>query len=128
MTESVLIQQESRNHNILNSKSEYNWCALPRLSTKLGEEDFEAWRKEKLDEKRKEEDLERKIRMLRKERNRDRKQEIHHTTTPAEKRRKIKDGKYKTVKQMLQGWKPEERNIEAEREIYTEKERKKKKN
>ena len=32
--EAVLIQ-ENRSHNILNSHSEYNRCALPRLGTKL---------------------------------------------------------------------------------------------
>ena len=37
--ESVLIQA-NRGHNLLNSKSEYNRCALPRLGTKLGERDI----------------------------------------------------------------------------------------
>ena len=34
--ESVLIQN-SRDHHILNSRSEFNRCAIPRLVTKLGE-------------------------------------------------------------------------------------------
>ena len=58
--ESVLIQQEMTKHNILNSKSEYNRCALPRLTTKIGEKEFKEWRNEKLEEKQKEEELEKK--------------------------------------------------------------------
>ena len=69
--ESVLIQQESGNHNILNSHSEYIRCALPRLTTKLGEEEFSIWKKELLEEKKKEIELEGKIRKLRKDRNKD---------------------------------------------------------
>ena len=33
--ESVYIQENASKHFILNSKSEYNRCALPRLTTKL---------------------------------------------------------------------------------------------
>ena len=36
--EAVMIQA-SRGHHILNSRSEFNRCALPRLGTKLGEKD-----------------------------------------------------------------------------------------
>ena len=99
--ESVLIQQESNDHNILNSKSEYNRCALPRLTTRLGEKDFEEWREEKIEEKRKEEELERKIRLLRKERNKERKSDFNIQSHPAQKKRKLDSGKYKTVKQWL---------------------------
>merc|ERR1712240_659110 len=35
--ESVHIQENAARHEILNSKSEYNRCALPRLTAKLGE-------------------------------------------------------------------------------------------
>jgi hypothetical protein len=38
--------QKARNQNIMNGKSEYNRCALPRLTAKLGEKDLEKWRKE----------------------------------------------------------------------------------
>ena len=34
--ESVLLQENVK-HNLLNSKSEYNRCAIPRLTSKLGE-------------------------------------------------------------------------------------------
>ena len=43
--ESVEIQK-ARQHHIMNNKSEYNRCALPRLTAKLGEKDLEKWRKE----------------------------------------------------------------------------------
>ena len=43
--ESVLIQK-ARAHNIMNNKSLYNCCALPRLTAKLGERDMEKWREE----------------------------------------------------------------------------------
>ena len=43
--ESVLIQK-AREQNIMNNKSEYNRCALPRLTAKLGERDMEKWREE----------------------------------------------------------------------------------
>ena len=88
VAESVLIQQESNNHNILNSKSEYNRCALPRLTTKLGEKEFEKWKKEELEDKKKEEDLEKKIRTLRKERNKKRGVQINIQHLPPMKRRK----------------------------------------
>ena len=48
--ESVLIQQEMTKHNILNSKYEYNRCALPRLTTKIGDKESKEWSKEKLEE------------------------------------------------------------------------------
>ena len=51
--ESVIIQEE-RGHHILNSKSEYNRCSLPRLSAKLGERDWKTREKEGEDEKEKE--------------------------------------------------------------------------
>ena len=43
--ESVLIQK-ARKNNIMNNKAEYNRCALPRLTAKLGEKDLDKWRKE----------------------------------------------------------------------------------
>ena len=46
--ESVAIQK-NRNNNIMNNKTEYNRCALPRLTAKLGEKDLEKWRAEDRD-------------------------------------------------------------------------------
>ena len=37
VSESVQIQENAARNEIVNSKSEYNRCALPRLTTKLGE-------------------------------------------------------------------------------------------
>ena len=45
INESVEIQNNCE-HYILNSKSEYNRCALPRLSAKLGEERIENLQKQ----------------------------------------------------------------------------------
>ena len=64
--ESVLIQDENKKSFILNSKSEYNRCALPRLTSKLGEHAYEEEKAAK-EERRKEDELEEKIRRLRKE-------------------------------------------------------------
>ena len=61
--ESVLIQG-NRHHNIMNSRSEYNRCALPRLATKMGEKEMKE-RKENealLDEEN--DSLDRKIRAM----------------------------------------------------------------
>ena len=63
--ESVAIQS-SKSHHLLNSKSEYNRCALPRLSAKLGEVTIASLEKEKKDEKEQEDALKRKIRELKK--------------------------------------------------------------
>ena len=59
--ESVMIQTK-RNHNLMNNKSEYNRCALPRLTTKLGEKDLEKWREEDKRELALEASIEEKIR------------------------------------------------------------------
>ena len=84
--ESCLIQ-ENRHHHLLNSKAEYNRCAVPRLTTKIGEKDYEKYEKNIEEERKKEEILEGKIRQLRKERNRERKGNKWQEQ-PAEKRRK----------------------------------------
>ena len=51
INESVEIQNNNC-HYILNSKSEYNICALPRLSAKLGNEKIESLQKQKRRKKR----------------------------------------------------------------------------
>ena len=112
--ESVLIQQENLKHNILNSKSEYNRCALPRLTTKLGDSDFEAWKVEQFDEKKKEEELESKIRYLRRQRNKERQVSLQTLHAPAPKRRKIAPEQFKSVGQLLKGWVKERRCEERE--------------
>ena len=64
--ESVKIQKARKTSYILNAKSEYNRCALPRLTAKLGEKELERWRKEDKEEMRKEASLEEKIRIRKK--------------------------------------------------------------
>jgi hypothetical protein len=64
--ESVMIQK-SRDHHIMNNKAEYNRCALPRLTTKLGERDLERWREEDRMELEKKASIEEKIRIRKKE-------------------------------------------------------------
>ena len=66
--ESVTIQQNT-DHFLLNSRSEYNRCSLPRLSTKLGDSDYKRYEKELEEAKKKEEEIEGRIREMRKKRN-----------------------------------------------------------
>ena len=67
--ESLLIQGK-RDHHIVNSRSEFNQCAIPRLVTKLGEKELKKWREEDKEMEQNEEKVEEQIRMLKKERNR----------------------------------------------------------
>ena len=69
--ESVTIQKERR-HHLMNSKSEYNRCALPRLTARLGEKDLEKWREEDREEIEKEATIEEKIRLRKKKRSMER--------------------------------------------------------
>ena len=69
--ESVLIQSK-RSHHIMNNRAEFNRCAIPRLVTKLGERELKQWREEDKEMQNKEERVEEQIRMMKKERNRNR--------------------------------------------------------
>ena len=89
--ESVVIQQE-RSHHLLNSKAEYNRCAVPRLTTKIGENDYKKWEEKSNEENLREEALEEKIRRLRKDRNLTRR--TFQKDQPSAKRRKITEEKY----------------------------------
>ena len=68
LCETVEIQYVRKQHILLNSKSEYNRCALPRLGLKMGEAEFKEKRKEDEEEKKREEDIENKIKEMKKER------------------------------------------------------------
>ena len=57
---SVMIQS-NKNHHILNSKSEYNRRALPRLVTRIGEESLEKIEKLRREEKKAEDEYEKKV-------------------------------------------------------------------
>ena len=104
--ESVLIQEESRRHKIMNSKSEYSRCTIPRLTTKMGTKEYDKQRGERIEEEREEEKrIRAEIGRRRKERCRKRNSEIHpEEQTDREntqhKRRKVAEtGEYKVVLQ-----------------------------
>ena len=67
--ESVIIEDERSKSNILNSKQEYNRCAIPRLATKLGDKLVGVSEEESRLDRKKEEKLEEEIRKLRKRTN-----------------------------------------------------------
>ena len=48
--ESVILQ-ENKKHHLLNSKSEYNRCAIPRLTSKMGENLYKKWEEDDREEK-----------------------------------------------------------------------------
>ena len=62
--ESVAIQNATKHHHLLNSKAEFNRCALPRLGLQLGEQDYKKQREKEMEEREKEEEMERKIKEL----------------------------------------------------------------
>ena len=94
--ESVTIQHERNKHELMNSKSEYNRCSLPRLSTKMGETEYKEYNQSLEQEKLEEEALEKQIRNLRKTQNKTR---LHPTkeSGPKPKRRKIENEKYVSI-------------------------------
>ena len=98
--ESVAIQQEREQHHLLNSRSEYNRCSLPRLSTQLGENEYNKLNKELNNEKQQEELLESKIRNLRKQRNKERLMPVK-SENMGTKRRKINiNNEYITIQEI----------------------------
>ena len=117
ISESVVIQTEKRKHLILNSKSEYNRCALPRLTAKVGEENIKTLEKKKIEEKKAEKELEGKIRNLKMTRNRERRPKPHEQDQPALKKRKTNMNGYKRVIQ-----KPQSEGKRKDSEIEKEKE------
>ena len=64
--ESVLIQQ-NKNHMLLNSRSEFNRCSIPRLTVKLGDKEMTELANSMRLEQKKEDDLEKTIRELKKQ-------------------------------------------------------------
>ena len=113
--ESVVIQEEQRKSIILNSKAEYSRCALPRLTAKIGEEEYDEIRiEEKKQERALEETVKKDIARRTKENCKKRGKEIHEREEIGEnskqKRRKLdEDGKYKTVVQLTASKKTVER-------------------
>ena len=91
--------QEAREHIVLNSKSEYNRCALPRLANKIGENDYKKWEKNQSEEKEKDKELEEEIRKMRMKRNKGRQPQPSRNTQPAAKKRKTGENNYFKVYQ-----------------------------
>ena len=89
--ESVLIQKERKKHHLLNAKAEYNRCALPRLTAKLGDKDLEKWREEDRAEMAKESSIEEKIRVRKKAKAKERASRSRRMEQgqPAKKKRRI---------------------------------------
>ena len=95
----------------MNSRSKYNRCALPRMMCKLGDKTFKKNEEEIENDLAKEEEQVRKIRGLRKERNKER-ADIHriHGAAPGAKRRKLEEDEYETEKDKTQDEKMEKTN------------------
>ena len=64
---------------------------MPRLASKMGENQFKKWEKKEEAEKEKNEELENRIRAMRKSRNKERRQQDRQGQ-PAEKRRRVEAG------------------------------------
>ena len=84
--ESVLTQGK-RGHHLLNSRAEYNRCAILRLVSKMGEKEIKKWKENDSEALKKEEELETKIRNLKKQRNKKR-AECQRRAPPATQRKK----------------------------------------
>ena len=80
--------QQNTHHHILNSKSEYNRCSIPRLSTRLGDNEYKKYEKGLEEEREKEEIMEKRIREMRKMRNKNRKTKSQQTN-PAQNGEKL---------------------------------------
>ena len=98
LAESVEIQNNTK-HNILNSKSEYDRCALPRLTSKLGEISMDEIEKEKREEKDRERKLLAQIREIKVQRSMNRREIPRNRKQPVKKRRKIGEEKHIRVEQ-----------------------------
>ena len=93
----------------MNNKCEYNRCALPRLTAKLGEKDLEKWRKEDRMEMELEATIEEKIRVRKKERSKRR----------AEMSRRMEKGQ-PSRKRRKRNQDQDDDKVEIEREIQEE--------
>ena len=81
----------NRNHNLLNSRAEFNRCAIPRLGLKMGEKEYkEKWKELQIEEEN-EAKIEERIKKLRKNKNKFRNSRKVDKNEPNRKRRKIED-------------------------------------
>ena len=98
IVEAVTIERESKTSEIVNSKAEWNQCSLPRLVTRIGnkEEEIREFEKEMMEEKKREDQIEAKIRNLRKTRNKARL--ITEKNNQPNKRQKIDETNYISIR------------------------------
>jgi hypothetical protein len=113
--EAVLIQ-DNRSHNILNSRSEYNRCALPRLGTKLGERETKDKRIEVEEEERKDQELEERIKKMRKDRQKIRKND-RQMGQPQRKRQKIDKEHDNAIEVLIQEMRRGEKRREKQQSL-----------
>ena len=97
--EAVQIERIAKSGEILNSRSEYNNCTLPRLVTRIGDsnEEFKKLEKEQKELKEIDDKIEAEIRSLRRERNKTRL--ITEKGQPPKKRMKIEDRDYISIRE-----------------------------
>ena len=99
--ESVIIQKEICNHILLNSRTKYNRCSLPRISisTQVGESEFNEYKKEIDQEKQEDARIDKKICELRKEKNKAR---LHPTkeTGPITKKGRTEKNNYVSIQEI----------------------------
>ena len=116
ITESVLIQEYKETSHILNSKSEYNRCSIPRLTTKMGEKEIREWEKtrkiSKKEENEQEADVKRKIYEIRKEKMKERRS--GENDTMPQKRRKLDSERFMSVMENTRGNPVHEKRYEVE--------------
>ena len=74
----------------MNNKAEYNRCALPTLTAKLGEVDLEKWRDGDREEMMKEASIEEKIRLRKKKKSQERAEKDRRRESIQPKRKKMK--------------------------------------
>ena len=130
--ESVKIQEERAKNIILNSKSEYSRCTIPRLTSKMGEVEYDKQREaEKKEEQEQEMILKQEIKRRKKDNCKDRGKELHEGGDMIEnnkqKRRKTDQDTYKTVIQpmaMTRDSKRVEEEVEKVAEVVKKKPRK----
>ena len=92
--ESVVIQDERTRHKILNSRTEYNRCSLPRLYTQIGDEAFKEYGTDLAKEKLEEDKIEYKKRQLRMQRNRQDYTQRENKAQPKRRGEQTKKSKY----------------------------------
>ena len=123
--ESVTIQKE-RGNFLMNNKAEYNRCALPRLTAKLGEKELGKWREEDRAEMEREASIEEKIRIRKKQKAKDRAGTSRRMEPgqPAKKKRRVEadegeednqETELEPTRKKIAGKSPEKRKGEQDR-------------